>query len=238
MGVSAGDTKFSIHTGNLNASKGNDTDPITATHETTTQAGEAQAEMTLLTGITIADGYGNNRVSIPAFTLSASCTSGDADPMEWTVLRFLTNGTTVLQIGSALTFQGSSVSGQTIPAATFNNLPVGTWSLLYVIGPDVVSELQKITASLTTSGSLVVSYPEPSGTEIADDGFRAVYGGTTTLQQGIVVSTAGAKVIQNGDEKNILGSTTGKGFEFVGPNDSYPADSAMVEGVLYIKFGS
>jgi len=158
--------------------------------------------------------------------------------MEWTVLRYLTNGTTDLQIGSALTFQGSSVSGQTIPAATFNNLPVGTWSLLYVIGPDVASELQKITASLTTSGSLVVSYPEPSGTEIADDGFRAVYGGTTTLKQGIVVSTAGAKVIQNGITKNILGSTTGKGFEFIGPNDSYPADSDMVEGVLYIKFGS
>lgn len=238
MGVSAGDTKFSIHTGSLNSSKGDDTDPITDTHETNTQPGEAQAEITLLNGITIADGYGNNRVSIPAFTLSASCSSGDADPMEWNVIRYLTNGTTDLQIGSALTFQGSSVSGQTIPATTFNNLPVGTWSLLYIIGPDVVAELQKITASLTTSGSLVVSYPEPSGTEIADDGFRAVYGGTTTLQQGIVVSTAGAKVIQNGDTKNILGSTTGKGFEFVGPNDSYPPDSDMVEGVLYIKFGS
>ena len=237
-GVSNGDTKFNIHTGSLNGSKSNDTKAITSPHQTTTDPGDAQAEITLLTGIQIADGYGNNRVAIPAATLSASCSvSPDATPSEWTVIRYLTNGTTRMQAGSPVTFSGSSVSAQTIPAVTFNNLPVGTWSLLYIIAPDLTADTQTITASLATSANLVVSYPQPSGAEMAGDGFRAVYGGTTSTQQGIIITADGAKVVQDGTAKNMLGSSTGRGFEFVAAGDSYPSDSDMLEGVLYIKLG-
>ena len=237
---SSGNTVTHIHSGSLTAGD-TGTTKSAATRTIQGELGNGQIEVNILGDnvvITIADGKSNNKVAIPVVTLNASTTtSQDATPSSWSLVRYATNGNTVLNIGDGITINGSSVSGYSIPAATIS-LPVGSWEIIYILAPDIIAEDQQINARFAMAADLAITYPIPVGTEIAGNAFRSVWSDATHLEQGFIASVEGAKVVQDGVVRNALGSTTGKGFEFVGPNDSYPADSEMVEGILYIKFGS
>ena len=201
----------------------------------TGQGGDTQVDVNILGNASVTILGANNKVTIPSITLTASASvHPDATPAEWQVYPYAENISTGewVELSPTMYFNGAALNA-TIPSIKIT-LPDGSWNIIYRVGVDVIAEEQTISVTIPSYGNVSVVYQvSGASTEMAKDGFRSIWSG-----EGIEVTAAGAKVLQGGVTKNILGSTTGKGFEFVGPNDSYPADSDMVEGVLYIKFGS
>lgn len=247
--------KTSINTGNVSVSdsSGSPRINIHGTPMTDTGAGsgitrslsaktgtctseEAQIELEILSQYNssqrIAITNSNNKVTVPGFSLSVGKTASMLNPNLGQVSIFVAF---VSEEGSKPIYSveiGVDGDSGTIPIpGRTTTLAVGTWGLKAFIGfINEEGKAGRFSATITPNQStLTVAIQSADAiSELASDGFRSVWSG-----EGFKATSAGAKVIQSGNEYAALAGDGGlKRVELV-TSSSYPTTEE--EGVLYIK---
>lgn len=200
----------------------------TGTSKTGTKSGSGTVTQSVncITGVSVASG--SNSVTISQFTCNISVPQGHQYYDCSIIAKLVSTGGDVIEIASK-NGMNRSIMTFVVPQSKLS-VKAGTWSL-------VVEFVANFGQTSLTMGydvgatSISGSYKSTAnGTQLVGDGFKSAFGG-----EGFKATSSGAKVIRGYSEKNAVASSTGKGFEFVLPGESYPSDANMEDGVFYIK---
>ena len=127
-------------------------------------------------------------------------------------------------------YQAISGSGGTPVATTVEELETSTKNIKIYENQFLLKNNNQIIGKIH-NGSLSSSI---LGTEIANNGLRAVWQNSSNLNQGLLITSSGVSIIRDSTTLTAMASSDCPGIEYVLPNVTI-TDNDMEEGVLYVK---